>query len=807
MIREVTMSSTGRTMYPLRFHRISFTRLSVLRTLGAILAVSLLLPLTASAQEPHPEAEFDMVSVFPRPGTDTASPQTQITVRGIGAGVVPELVVRGSDSGLHDGRWVAHTDGRGGSLFLSSSFTSGESVVVQSSLVLSDAIDGTFSFNVATPASTSGLAEIDGTAQYLDESSDVAQLSTLDATVAPAATEPVNYRSRPDLHPPAIVINENGDGIAPGLLITAAQRGDLSKHQAGPMIYDNLGEPVWFMPFPIQSRSSYATKITWFGADALAWYDGDFFGPGAFNGEWVILDNTYQEIARVQAGNGYQSDQHEFIVTPADTALMLIYAPVVRDMTDFGGQPDATVIDAVVQELDLTTGAVLFEWHSLTDDGIPLTDAYSSLTGPFVDYVHPNSIDIDTDGNLLVSARNTSSIVKLDRATGEIIWLLGGKRSTFTFPNDTGPNTQHDARRRPDGTLSIYDNGNRREPPFTRGVAWELNETTWEATRAAEWRRTPDVFTPFTGNTTTLPNDNTLINWSGAGIVTEYNDTEPVFEAQWADGGINTYRTAREEWQATPAEPPAIAVDQVGPEATAYASWNGATEVTTWNLLAGPSEEQMRVIGSAPRDGFETTIAGPFAASDVVFRAQAVGSEGEVLGTSPATRAVVQWGTPGDILVPADFDGDGADEIAVWRPSSGNWYQHNGGAVNVTQWGTPGDIPVPADFDGDGADEIAVWRPSSGNWYQHNGGAVNVTQWGTPGDIPVPADFDGDGADEIAVWRPSSGNWYQHNGGAVNVTQWGAPGDIPVPAGYYGDGTDRIVVWRPSDGIWHRHVG
>jgi len=156
--------------------------------------------------------------------------------------------------------------------------------------------------------------------------------------------------------------------------------------------------------------------------------------------------------------------------------------------------------------------------------------------------------------------------------------------------------------------------------------------------------------------------------------------------------------------------------------------------------------------------------------------------------------AITQWGQPGDIPVPGDYDSDPQDDIAVWRPSTGTWWI-NGSAP--TQWGLPGDIPVPGDYDGDGKDELAVWRSSTGTWYVRGSAPI---QWGVYGDIPVPGDYDSDAAEDIAIWRPASGVWYVLNG---QITQWGAPEDVPASGDFDGDGKDELAVWRPWSGTWY----
>jgi hypothetical protein len=158
----------------------------------------------------------------------------------------------------------------------------------------------------------------------------------------------------------------------------------------------------------------------------------------------------------------------------------------------------------------------------------------------------------------------------------------------------------------------------------------------------------------------------------------------------------------------------------------------------------------------------------------------------------------VNWGTSGDIPVAGDYNADGKTDIAIFRPSTGDWWIN--GQSTATNWGTAGDIPVPGDYNGDGKTDIAIFRPSTGDWWiLENGVAQPAVNWGTSGDIPVPGDYNGDGKTDIAIYRPATGTWWINGQPPV---QWGAPGDIPVPGDYNGDGKTDIAIFRPSTGDW-----
>lgn len=184
-------------------------------------------------------------------------------------------------------------------------------------------------------------------------------------------------------------------------------------------------------------------------------------------------------------------------------------------------------------------------------------------------------------------------------------------------------------------------------------------------------------------------------------------------------------------------------------------------------------------------------------------------SEGNwyILKSGNNSNQVQQWGTATDSIVPGDYDGDHKTDFAVFRANEGNWYiiQSSTGTGLLQGWGQTGDVTVPGDYNNDGKTDIAIYRPSEGNWYIRNsGGIVTLQQWGTSTDKPVPGDYDGDGRTDIAVFRPSEGTWYiRQSSGGVMLQGWGNSTDLLVPGDYDGDGKTDVAVFRPSEGNWY----
>ena len=422
---------------------------------------------------------------------------------------------------------------------------------------------------------------------------------------------------RPDAAaPPALTTTTTGredDGV---LLTTPAPvGGDL----AGAAIYDNAGEPVWWKPGPYMNLE----PLTFRGEPALSVFDNTDAG-----GEYLLLNSSYQEIASYRM-DGFFTDSHEFELSPDGSRVLLLgFSFVTRDLTEYGGKPDAQVIDAVVQEQDAATGEVLFEWSAL--DHIPLTETREPLTGELVDPVHANSLAYDADGDLLMSARHTSTVYKIDRESGAVRWRLGGAASDFAFASPAErPSYQHDARRLPDGRLMLFDNGNRSDPQRSRGAVYELDEEAMTA-RLADDLQTPEpVFTLFAGSARQTAGGNVLLGYGSSGTMAEFADGEPVFTGTFAQGSYS-YRAIRTDWTGTPATRPAVEWREPG---TLVMSWNGATEVDAWRIEAGASRRALKTADTVARSGFVTTAEVAVPGGAEVVRVSAVDADGKVLAS------------------------------------------------------------------------------------------------------------------------------------------------------------------------------
>lgn len=463
----------------------------------------------------------------------------------------------------------------------------------------------------------------------------------------PKAEDVHTFYSRPDLRPPRLDLADADPDTAPPasprhlFLGVKEYQGD-GAGQVGLLIANRRGQPVWFLPregeqeMPMDFRTQ-----TYRGQRVLTTWEG--VAPSGYGlGKCVIYSASYERIAEVNTGNGVaDADLHEFLITDDDTALIMAYNPVRTDLSAIGGPRDGWVLDGVIQEVDVETGEVLFDWRSLDHVDVAETRKELGETGtrdvPF-DYFHPNSIEVDDDGDLLVSARNTWAVYKISRSTGDVTWRLGGTKSDFALGDGVEFFWQHDARRQPDGTVSLFDNA--AAPPQaqrSRGMVLELDTDAMRAELVAEYVHPAGLLSDNQGSMQVLDDGRVLIGWGSQPFTSEF-DADGEWITDWrTPEAVQSYRAYLDDWVGRPDERPALAVRPNSARGVlVYASWNGATEVKRWRVLAGQRASDLSEVVTVPRGGFETAIScdakGPF------FAVAGLDRDGNELGRSEPIR-------------------------------------------------------------------------------------------------------------------------------------------------------------------------
>jgi Arylsulfotransferase (ASST) len=448
----------------------------------------------------------------------------------------------------------------------------------------------------------------------------------------PPPPQPVqHFVSRPDLQPPKVTIRHRARGTSEGYVFIAPKR---AAKQAGPMIIDERGQVVWFKPLPTSGVTDFKVQI-YKGRPVLTWWQGTVSMRGVgLAGGYHILDTSYRLVKIVRSGHGLTGDIHEFRLLPGGIALMTIYRQLPADLSALGGPSDGFVLEGVVQELSIPTGRVLFEWHSLpavalSESYLPVPENEGTSKDPW-DYFHINSAEVDNDGNILISARHTSAIYKLSRRTHRIMWRLGGKKSNFTFGPGAHFAWQHDARRQPDGTITLFDNAAQqpKKGVQSRGLRLRVDLRTHRATVVRSYRHRPPLLSPSQGNMQVLADGHVFVGWGQNAYFTEYSPGGTMlFDGKFGGKDVDSYRAFRFRWDAHPVTKP----DAVLRGRTVYVSWNGATQVVRWQVLAGS-----RVIATAARSGFETPIRVGAAAGGLLVRA--LDADAVVLATARVRR-------------------------------------------------------------------------------------------------------------------------------------------------------------------------
>lgn len=314
-------------------------------------------------------------------------------------------------------------------------------------------------------------------------------------------------------------------------------------HEPYLLVTDNSGNPVYYKK---EDGSCYDFKRHPDGR--MSYYKSN-------TKQFYLMNSNFEVYDTIICGYGYTTDLHELLFDENDHILIFSYDEQKYDMSNIvdGGDPEAIVTGIIIQELDHNR-EVIFQWRSW--DHVQITDANESidLTSPNVDYMHSNSICIDNDDNLLISSRHFSEITKIDRTTGEIIFRLGGKNNEFDFVNDDLQFTyQHDARRLPNGNISLFDNGNDHPEPFSSAKEYEIDEINKTANLVWDFSLTPSIWSKAICNHQKLPGGNRIISWGGYNnaAFTEVNDEGEILNNFVYDTNAASYRVYKDIWTPT----------------------------------------------------------------------------------------------------------------------------------------------------------------------------------------------------------------------------------------------------------------
>ncbi len=578
-----------------------------------------------------PSASAVSLHVIPFPNTPDASAQSEIIFSALRpSDLAATPTVTGSSSGPHPGHLVSLPDHAGTAFIPAQPFTAGERVTVQA--LLTSAQAGTAS---GDPGSTS-----------LSYSFTVAQpapppTAAKNAIAQGGSSKRGPFHSQPELDPPAVNISS---GPAPGSRdIFLSPRSQVlfvrppkaSKSQSGPMILGPKGQLLWFDPLGGNWVAFNLEVQRYRGKRVLTWWQGGVGEPE----EDVIMNSSYRLMAVLKAGWGYGADLHEFQITPQGTALIDAIVPVRANLSSIDGPANGVVDDYVVQELDIATGQVLWEWHALGH--VPISASYwPHYWKAGYDAYHLNSIQQLPGHRLLVSIRNTWSVCEIDERTGRVIWTLGGKRPSFKMAHETTFQWQHDAHLNRHGLLTVFDDawaaGVPQANPQSTARELKIDPAAHKVSLVRADRHSPPLLAGAEGSAQLLDNHDLFVGWGTEPVFSQYSPSgRQIFSGSFPLG-VASYRAYRFAWTGHPLAPPALARSR-GKHGRVwlYASWNGDTQVASWRVLAGSTPHGLKTVAVKPWSGFETAIQ--VQSSARYFAVEALNGRGRVLRRSAVT--------------------------------------------------------------------------------------------------------------------------------------------------------------------------
>ncbi|HLI61091.1 MAG TPA: arylsulfotransferase family protein [Solirubrobacteraceae bacterium] len=448
------------------------------------------------------------------------------------------------------------------------------------------------------------------------------------------STEAQSFLTRPDLKPPAVKVTHfaTTDTTPSYILLSVTNVIPTDAIQQGLMMIDRQGRLIWFQPIASPDKPFDFNAFSVQGKPALTWWQGRLASSHGV-GVGIAIDSAYGQLQKIRAGHGLQTDLHELNITSHGTALVTAYQLTNANLTSIGGSSSHPIFCGHAQEIELSSGKVLFDWSSLDHVAVDETYMGKPAGNEVLDYFHINSVGETSDGNLLISGRNTSALYKVDRHSGKVIWRLGGKRSDFSFGSDANFHWQHDGRAWSDTLYTVFDNGAMGSEARSRGLLLNVDESAGSVSLVQEYLHPAAFVSPALGSVTRLNDGRIFVGWGDQPYFSEFDSGGAMLLDGQLPVGVRSYRAFTVDWVGKPSGKPAVVARQ-NPAGgfVIRASWNGATEIARWQVLGGPSPSRLMPVGDQIWTGFETAIAvnsdGPS------FQAVALDSSGRELGRS-----------------------------------------------------------------------------------------------------------------------------------------------------------------------------
>jgi hypothetical protein len=352
------------------------------------------------------------------------------------------------------------------------------------------------------------------------------------------------------------------------------------------------------------------------------------------------MNSGYQTVARVSGGNGLEADLHDFQIAPRDVAYVTAYNPIRCDLSAVKGARGGVILDTAIQEIDMRTGLVRWEWHSLDHIGVSESEVEVPAKATPWDWFHLNSIDPEPDGNILISARSTWAGYQLEGGSGKVIWRLGGLKSSFRMGPGTRMAWQHDGRLLTDGEVSFFDDGS--SPPIhsqSRAIQIKLDLRRSQASLASSYTHPdPPLLAASQGNMQTLADGNAVVGYGAVPVISEYAKGGSLRFDAHLPFDMTFYRAFRFPWNGRPQSPPAVlaALNNTAESTVVHMSWNGATAVAAWRVLAAKQPGSLTPQATIAATGFESSTTLPQRFARVAV--QALDAAGHVLAGTPAVQ-------------------------------------------------------------------------------------------------------------------------------------------------------------------------